>query len=67
MDVINEILAIVKKRFGELPADLVQYLQATREQFRVYVNSTVFAKYQEYVQQHIADNLSGAALVKQTK
>jgi len=67
MDVINEILAIMRKRFGQLPEDLVHYLTATRNQFKQYINSTVFVKYEEYVQSHIADNANSAALLKITK
>jgi len=62
MNVINQILAIMKKRFGQLPEDLVSYLTATRNGFKVYVNSTQFKSYQEYVQKHIADNAHGKAL-----
>jgi hypothetical protein len=67
MDVIKQILAIMKKRFGQLPEDLVAYLRATRNGFRVYVNSTQFKAYQEYVQKHIADDVAGRNLVRQTK
>jgi exonuclease VII small subunit len=66
MDVISQILKIMEKRFGQLPADLTAYLRATRANFRVYINSTQFIKYQEYVQQHIADNATGRSLVAQT-
>jgi hypothetical protein len=67
IDVINQILTIVKRRFGQLPEDLVSYLRATKQSFKAYVNSTQFVKYQEYVQQHVADNLSGKTLVAQIK
>jgi len=65
MNVIKQILNIMKRRFGELPADLVAYLEATRNGFRVYVNSTQFMKFQEYVQKHVADNLHGKKLSDQ--
>jgi len=62
MKVIAEILKIMEKRFGELPHNLVQYLHATKAGFKVYVNSTQFHKYEEYVQKHVADNLRGKKL-----
>jgi DNA repair exonuclease SbcCD ATPase subunit len=67
MDVIHQILAIMKKRFGQLPEDLTSYLRATRMGFRAYINSTQFIKYQEYVQSHVADNVTGKGLVAITK
>jgi len=66
MHVISQILKIMKKRFGQLPNELVEYLRATKNGFKVYINSTVFIKYQEYVQKHVADNLAGKALVDAT-
>ena len=64
MDVINQIIRIMNKRFGEIPKDLINYLNSIRSQFNQYVNSTRFIKLQEYVQTHIADNAHGAALSK---
>jgi len=54
MKVITQILKIMKKRFGELPKDLVSYLDATKTGFKIYVNSTQFKKYEDYVAQHVA-------------
>jgi len=62
ISVIDQILVIMRKRFGQLPEDLVSYLNATRNGFKVYVNSTQFKNYQEYVQKHIADNVHGRQL-----
>jgi len=62
MKVITEILKIMKKRFGELPTELVSYLEATKAGFRVYINSTQFQRYEEYVQKHIADSIRGKKL-----
>jgi len=62
ISVIDQILVIMRKRFGQLPEDLVSYLSATRNGFRVYVNSTQFKSYQEYVQRHVADNAHGRQL-----
>jgi len=63
MQVISQILVIMKKRFGELSTELVDYLNATKAGFKAYINSTPFKQYQDYVQQHIADNVSGKNLV----
>jgi len=54
MNVITQILKIMKKRFGEIPKDLVSYLEATKIGFNIYVKSTQFQKYQDYVAQHVA-------------
>jgi len=60
---VQQIIDIVKKRFSQLPTDLVNYLEEVKVHFRNYVNSTQFKKYEEYVQKHIADNAHGRALV----
>jgi len=56
MRVISQILKIMRRRFGELPKDLVDYLEETKTGFKIYVNSTQFQKYQDYVQKHVADS-----------
>ena len=60
---VQTIIEIVRKRFSTLPVELVNYLEEVKNNFRTYVNSTQFKKYVDYVQQHIADNLQGRALV----
>jgi len=62
MNVITQILKIMKKRFGQLPEDMLEYLRSTKKGFRIYVNSTQFKRYQEYVQQHVADSIRGKHL-----
>jgi len=62
MNVITQILAIMRKRFGQLPNDLVEYLRSTRKGFKIYVSSTQFKRYEEYVQQHVADSIRGKKL-----
>jgi len=67
MKVITQILKIMKKRFGELPKDLVSYLEATKIGFKIYVNSTQFQKYEDYVAQHVATAAKAkVVVVKQT-
>jgi len=59
---INEILAIIAKRFGKLPADLITHLENVQNGWEAYVNSTQFQEYVEYQQQHTADDAHGADL-----
>ncbi|MFM7854653.1 MAG: hypothetical protein ACKO96_22685, partial [Flammeovirgaceae bacterium] len=59
---VQEVMNLCSKRFGELPHDLVSYLDQVKNQFKAYVNSTVFNKYVAYVEKHIADNVYGRAL-----
>jgi len=59
---VEQVVGIVQKRFNQLPADLINYLEEVKNHFRTYVNGTQFKKYEEYVQKHIADNLQGRAL-----
>jgi len=66
MQVISQILKIMKRRFGELPKDFVDFLNATKAQFKIFISSTQFVKYQEYVQKHVADNLHGKKLTEIT-
>jgi len=61
---VEQVVQIVQKRFTQLPADLVRYLEEVKNHFRTYVNGTQFKKYEEYVQNHIADNLDGRALAR---
>jgi len=61
---INEILAIIAKRFGKLPADLITHLENVQNGWEAYVNSTQFQEYIEYQQQHTEDDSHGADLVQ---
>lgn len=63
---VRTIIDIVKKRFKELPADLVKYLEEVKDHFKVYVNSTQFKAYEQYVEKHVADNAHGKALASRT-
>jgi len=67
MQVISQILKIMRKRFGQLPNELVEYLRATKSGFKIYINSTQFHKYEDYVQKHVADNIHGKTLVDKAK
>jgi len=59
---LHEVLKICQKRFGELPKDLVSYLEEVKGGFKRYINSTEFQKYVAYVEKHTADNVYGRAL-----
>jgi len=60
---IREICGIITKRFGELPKDLVAYLEETENGWKAYVNSTEFQKFEEYQQHHTENNAHGDHLV----
>jgi len=59
---LHEVLKICQRRFGELPKDLVSYLEEVKGGFKRYINSTEFQKYVAYVEKHTADNVYGKAL-----
>lgn len=60
---INEILAIIEKRFGTLPKDIVDYLHTVENGWVAYQNSTEFKKFVDYQQAHQEVNAAGADLV----
>jgi len=59
---LHEVMKICARRFGELPKDLISYLEEVKKGFKTYVNSTEFQKYVAYVEKHTADNVYGKAL-----
>jgi hypothetical protein len=59
---VNEILAIIKKRFGEFPPSLVKMINEMESQFKNYINTTQFKKFEDITKTKIADNTSGRAL-----
>jgi len=59
---MQEILKIVKNRFKDLPADLVAYLEVTKNGWVKYVNSTKFNKFKEYERKRYAVNKRGKLL-----
>jgi chromosome segregation ATPase len=62
IETINEILAIIEKRFEKIPADLKAYLISVENGWREYQNSTNFKKFEQYVQKHVDDNSHGKVL-----
>jgi chromosome segregation ATPase len=60
---VKAILDICKKRFGELPEDLVKYLDSVENGWIAYINSTAFKKFEEYQQNHLDANERGHELV----
>jgi predicted nucleic acid-binding Zn-ribbon protein len=59
---VNQVIVIVKRRFKQLPHDLVKYLEEVKDHFKKYINSTQFKKYVAYVQKHTKDNKHGRVL-----
>jgi hypothetical protein len=59
---MQEILAIVSKRFSKLPKDLVEYLQTVSNGWIKYINSTEFKKFVEYKRLQYVVNARGRLL-----
>lgn len=60
---IQELLVIIKKRFGQLPKDLVRYLETVKDGWIKYVNSTEFHAFKVYRQKHIKDSAHARKLL----
>jgi hypothetical protein len=63
IEVIRQILKIIEKRFGQLPADLKVYLESVENGWKQYKNSTEFKNFVEYKQTHIKASRHGRRLV----
>ena len=62
VEVVKDIIVIIKRRFGQLPPNFMNELNTTNGHFKQYINSTKFQQYVEIVQIKIADNLRGRKL-----
>jgi len=62
IEVIRQILKIIEKRFGTLPADLKVYLESVENGWKQYRNDTEFKKFVEYKQTHLAGSKHGRSL-----
>jgi len=62
VEVVKDIIVIIKRRFGELPPNFMNELNTTDGHFKEYINSTQFQDYVEIVQFKMADNLRGRQL-----
>lgn len=62
MKTMGDILKIVKRRFKDLPKDLVEYLETIKDGQQEYINSTEFKKFVEYERIQHAKNARGAAM-----
>jgi len=60
--VIREILKIIEKRFGTLPADLKVYLESVENGWRQYKNDTQFRQFVAYTQTHLQGSKHGRSL-----
>ena len=66
IETMRDILAIINKRFGEMPVELKKKLMSMNSQFKHYVSTTEFKKYEEISRVKIEDNLNGKALSNNT-
>ena len=66
IETMRDILAIIHKRFGEMPVELKKKLMSMNSQFKHYVSTTEFKKYEEISRVKIEDNLNGKALSNNT-
>jgi len=63
IETINQILAIIEKRFGKIPQDIKSYLDSVESGWKAYQNSTGFKGFVEYQQVALAAHTAGSALV----
>ena len=66
IETMRDILAIIHKRFGEMPVELKKKLMSMNSQFKHYISTTEFKKYEEISRVKIEDNLNGKALSNNT-
>ena len=59
---VKQVLKICRKRFGQLPKNLIKYMNKVKNEFIEYENSTEFHKFIAYKQKHTKDNKHGHAL-----
>jgi len=61
---MNDILAIVARRFQNLPKSLIAYLEDVKDGWKKYINSTQFQKFVEYQRKQFLRNKRGEELTK---
>jgi hypothetical protein len=59
---MRDILVIVRRRFKQIPTDLIDYLESVKNGWKAYVNATEFKKFVEYRQKSYTDNKRGRLL-----
>jgi hypothetical protein len=59
---MKDILVIVQRRFKKIPADLIDYLESVKNQWKAYINNTEFKRFVEYKRKAHVDNKRGALL-----
>jgi DNA repair exonuclease SbcCD ATPase subunit len=62
ISVIRQILVIIEKRFGQLPADLKMYLETVENGWVEYRNSTEFKAFVAYKIKHLKGSKHGRSL-----
>jgi len=63
INVLKQIIAIIKKRYGQLNPKMVGLINGMADDFVKYMNLPEFKAYQEYVKVRIAENKHGEVLV----
>jgi len=61
---MKDILVIVKRRFKNIPADLISYLESVKNGWKAYINATEFKKFVAYRRKSYTDNKRGALLTE---
>jgi len=59
IETINQILAIIEKRFGKIPQDIKAYLESVENGWKAYQNSTGFKAFIAYEQKSMAIAAAG--------
>lgn len=59
---IDQILAYVRKRFGQIDPQILKNLNNMSSSLNIYVNGAEFKAYKEYVKLSMDDNLRGRSL-----
>lgn len=64
LNMLFNILDILKEKYKKIPKDLITYLDTIKEEFKKYKNVTEFLPYEEYKRQKVDNNKDGENLVK---
>lgn len=67
MAVIEEILTLLKVRFGKIPQNLVDYMESIKLRFAEYENKTKFIVVQYYERAALVEDAHGKDIVADTK
>jgi len=62
VDVVNQIVIILKRRYGDIDHDVQKAINSTTEVLNEYKDNFKFVRYTEYIIHHTQDNLHGKEL-----